>query len=335
MTRTTLDRFLAVLAVPALVAATPARAVDTDLEKSIQGMLSEAYATTILLTDGDTLQLGLVNFNPNDYVELDDEDLGTPESISGRERIQSLSLPLSFDIDLDVPRQSLQAGIRLAFLREVERGTLTGSTLPEQDKFDTRIYAVSGSVQWQYRFQEDWRMSVAETLHLMRYENITEYRNVESRQVQGELDGLVTNVSSEAWVSQSTLGVSYFPPRFDARTELYSSINYMAGDSLRPSRDALDAEPEAWFWRNGVISRIPVLHGGRGVQHVLLKLSRVNVGGDLRNPMGSSAFYELGAGFYSGVGENIPFVDSVGLILNLNYGSNLRGGTIGVLYNVD
>ena len=315
-----------------LASVTHAESVADDI---IQRQLAEAYATTILLADGEAIQLGLVNFNPNDYARLEDDNLGTEESISGREKLSLLSVPLELEIPVSLIDHDVHGGLRFSMLREVERGKLATSIQPEEDRFETRVYSVEGNLRWRYHFTDTWSLDLGQALYLMRYENRTDFRNGDSRDLRPGLDGLITNHSSEAWVSRTTTGFAWTPDQEEARTEYFTTFNYLAGNSIRPDRSEHDAEPEAWYWRNGVRTKIPVFQDSDADKFVLLKLSRVNVGGDLPNPMGSSVFYEAGAGFVSSTNGRIPFVRNLGLFLNINYGSDLRGGTLGILYNVD
>ena len=308
---------------------------ETPTDDAVQRQLSEAYATTILLADGEAIQLGLVNFNPNDVARLDNENFGTEESVTGREKLSLFSLPLELEVPAFSGEHDLQGGLRFSVLREVERGKLATSLQTEEDRFETRVYSAESLIRWRYRFAKSWRLDLGQALHLMRYENRTDFRNGDSRDRREGLDGRVTNYSNHAFVSRTTTGIVWLPKQSNGRSEYFSSLNYLAGDALHPDISEHNAEPEAWYWRNGVRAKLPVLAGSSTAKHVLLKLNRVNVGGDLRDPMGSAVYYEAGIGFVSGLEQDIPFLRNLGLFLNLNYGSDLRGGTLGLLYNVD
>lgn len=308
---------------------------ETLFEQAVQENLAEAYATTVLLTDGESIQLGLLNFNPNDYAELDDPDLGTADSVSGRETLSIFSLPLEYQVPVSLTRHVVHAGLRMSMLRRIENSRLVNTTTGPEDRVETRVYAVEGGVDWRYHWTDTWKLDLGQAFSLLRYENRTDFRNPDSRFLQPLLDGVVTNVSSESWLSHTTTGVAWLAPLEQATTEWFSSFTYLAGDSIQPSANAQDAETEAWYWRNGIRSKIPVFIHSDVSRHVILKLSRVNVGGHLREPMGSSVFYEAGVGFIVNTYGRIPWTHNLGLFLNLNYGSDLRGGTIGILYNVD
>ena len=61
-----------------------------------------------------------------------------------------------------------------------------------------------------------------------------------------------------------------------------------------------------------------------------------DLGGDLGDALGNHYYYEAGVGWLLDVRKiNIPFVDNVGIGINLNYGSVLRGGTLVLLFNED
>lgn len=319
----------------ALLLASLSAPAATEAEKAVRNFLSQAYVTTVLLTDGQAIQLGLVNFNPNDFAELDDDNLGNDDTVSGREKLAVFGLPIEFEVPAANAQYDIHAGVRLSLLREVETGRLIGSSDLQEDRFETRVFDLEGSVRLRYHWDDQWKLDLGQSLHLMRYENHTDFRNADSRALQSDLDGVVTNFSSEAWLSQTTLGGAWVPAWGASQTELFTTLDYLAGDAVLPAESEHNAEPEAWYWRQGIRSKLPVFAHSGAAKHVILSLSRVNVGGDLRHPMGSSMFFEAGVGFISSTNGRVPLVRNLGLFLNLNYGSNLRGGTLGILYNVD
>ena len=65
-----------------------------------------------------------------------------------------------------------------------------------------------------------------------------------------------------------------------------------------------------------------------------MQASRYDLGADLDGPLGNHCYYEAGVGWLLDVQKlNIPFVDNIGVGINLNYGSVLRGGTLVLLFN--
>ncbi len=64
-----------------------------------------------------------------------------------------------------------------------------------------------------------------------------------------------------------------------------------------------------------------------------MQASRFDLGGDLEGPLGNHYYYEAGVGWLLDIHERIPFIDNIGIGINLNYGSLLRGGTLVLLFN--
>ncbi len=65
------------------------------VEKQLQKEFDYNFASSIALSDSDVFTFGFSNFDPNEYLNLDDDSLGDNESVDLRKKISVLSLPFS------------------------------------------------------------------------------------------------------------------------------------------------------------------------------------------------------------------------------------------------
>ena len=86
-------RHLRALCLAVSVCAAPA-AAETVLDRQVRGVIEEGFVTALLLTDGETVRLGCLNFDPNDVLPVNDELLGSETAVAERDKLGFFSLPL-------------------------------------------------------------------------------------------------------------------------------------------------------------------------------------------------------------------------------------------------
>ena len=144
---------------------------------------------------------------------------------------------------------------------------------------------------------------------------------------------LITNFNADAWLLEPSARLTYFIGGEQSEVQLFSDIHYMAGHTFHTDRAAHDVAPEAWHWSNGARWKHPFVTRILPGQNVWMQASRYDLGGDLEGSLGNHYYYEAGVGWLLDMGNRIPFVDNIGIGINLNYGSLLRGGTLVLLFN--
>ena len=81
------------LVVPALCLSGPGTASANEVSDLIQKEIERNFAASVLLNDTDVFTFGINNFDPNEVFRLDNEDIGSSDSVSRRQNMASLSLP--------------------------------------------------------------------------------------------------------------------------------------------------------------------------------------------------------------------------------------------------
>lgn len=317
----------------ALLASVHAHA--NEFEDAIQQSLEEVYSFTVLLTAGSNIQLGFLNFDPNELTGLDDDNLGNDAAIESRERLRLFTLPARYEFTLPDDRHKLAVGARLGYMSERQSGYIDSTATGERDLFESTSLIGSLGLDYQYLLSDHWQARAGIAGHLIRFENRTQFNTPESRALSDSLNGVLTNFHASAWLVEPTVGVGYNTVWRGVDTRFLSEIHYLSGGALRADADAHDVQPQAAYWRNGVQVLQPVFLAAARRQGMLYALSQVHVDGDLITPVGSGRYFELGVGWYIDTSDLNRWVSNLGLAANINYGSDFRGGTLSLLYNVE
>ncbi|USD39149.1 Solitary outer membrane autotransporter beta-barrel domain [Ferrimonas sp. SCSIO 43195] len=303
------------------------------LEAAARQQLNEVFATTALLTDSDALRLGFLNFDPNEYLPIDNPDFGDGNSVALRNELEVYTLPWTWNLGR---WQNWQWGVkaRLSYVRSKQELSLFILDDPTLDLNDDRIYSLFIQPGLSYPLSSRWRFQLGVGSHLMRYDNDFTFRNSKSKQLQPELDGSLTNMSVNAWMLQPEVSLDYRFERGRSYWHYKTSFNYLWGKSFDVDRPALQADPESWRWLNGVSMRRPfpalMTH-----QDYRLSLNRIDIGGDSVRPFDTHHYYEFSAEWLLNTENRLPLLDNIGIGLLLNYGSALKGASLILVYNVD
>ncbi len=132
-----MTRHLILLVILATVAA-PSRAA-TPLDKVIRLSLAESYVTAILLTGGDAVRFGFWDFDPNNFIGLEDENLGSLEAQQLRQRLSTLSIPYTWSTPLGEDSNTLVLGAKAAYLGQQQETQIISSDSRAVDAIDSSI----------------------------------------------------------------------------------------------------------------------------------------------------------------------------------------------------
>ena len=309
----------------------PQHARAQTLSQAARTALEQSMVMAILMTTGDNIQLGFMDFDPNELTGLDDDALGNDNSLTSRSELTMMSLPWHY-----TPmryNQSLTLSGQIAFLNEYNEVYLT-DTSGSSDIIDTTILDARLGASWRHRFDMAWSAIAGLNGHVLEYRNDTQFRSPDSRTVGSLTDGQLTNIRAHSWLLEPTLGMEYLSAWYGMQARFHSTWHYLDGGAIKPDNAALNVSPQAWYWSNGIRLLQPLFVGGGRRQNLMYSLSQINVGGQLEAPVGSNRYYEFGLGWFIDTSDLNKWVDNVGLSAVINYGSDLRGGTLVLLYNV-
>ncbi|MBY5990793.1 Solitary outer membrane autotransporter beta-barrel domain [Ferrimonas balearica] len=303
------------------------------LEAAVRQQLNEVFSTTALLTNTEALSLGFVNFDPNEFLPIDNPEFGDAESVQLRNDLEVYTLPWSWVLaDFEAGQLGLKA--RLSYVHSKQELSLFPLEDPTVDINDDRIYSLFLQPTFRVPLGERWRAQFGLGAFVMRYENDFRFRNSVSRQLQPFLDNNLTNIAVNAWLVQPELRVDYRFGRGRSYWQYHSALAYTVGRSFNEPGPIVNADPESWRWLNGVSMRRP-FPLFLPDQDYRLTLNRIDIRGDTVRPFDTHYYYEFSAEWLLNTKGKVPLLDDVGVGLLLNYGSALKGASLIFVYNVD
>lgn len=313
--------------------AAPSQAA-TPLDRAVRLSLAENYVTAALLTGGNAVRFGFWDFDPNNYIGFEDEDLGSLEAQELRQRLTTMSIPYTWSRPLGEDSNTLVLGVKAAYLGQQQETRLVSPNQRVEDRIDGSVTTLSLGGEVRHRVNDHVGLAAGMNLLWQRYRNDTDFNTPESQALAPLADGLITNYRANAWQAEPHVRATWFVDGRGAELKLISDFHYMHGRTYDTGESAHDVQPEAWYWTNGARWRHPFVTRILPGQNVWLQASRYDLGGDLDGPLGNHYYYEAGVGWLLDLRKRgIPFVDNVGIGINLNYGSVLRGGTLILLFN--
>lgn len=316
-----------------ILASYPLNLAADDLVKKT---LESNFATAVLLSDSEAITFGFQSFDPNVYVDIDD-NLGGAESLELRKQISIYSLPYSIPLDplsLDNGKQVDQVISIVGSYYTVNRDIdLTGIETDAQDRVTDEIYTLSFKYKGLHPLNESWSISGNIKANTMYFRNSYTYPNSVSDELQNIIDGNVVNTTAWSLVLEPSVELRYKQPYDTGRWEYFTELNYFYGVGWGEANNGNVGNPEGWYWVNGVKGFYDIANWGNSQQSLYTSFRRIDLGADLEQPMGTAHYYELSLGWLITPPFLDQYIENVGLGLNFNYGSSLKGGSILLLFN--
>lgn len=174
---------------------------------SIQNFLENSFAATIVLSDSDVFTVGISDFDPNEFLNTDNENWGTEDSIDNRKKYAVSTLPYTFE--LSDPDAINQHSVLLRLSGMVTEETLQFAADEPKDDFRQVIVDLYAAYRFRHTFNEHWSFEPGFGVHLLRYENTLDYNSPTGKQVAPYLDNLLFNTTAWANVYEPHFKLKY------------------------------------------------------------------------------------------------------------------------------
>lgn len=300
----------------------------------VQSYLEQAFSAAIVMTDSDVLTLGVHDFDPNEWLNIDNENLGSADSIDLRQRFAVSALPFTIDISDEEAVNKSQLFFRLSALVSNQDVVIRGV---ERD--DTQREVVLGAFsayRYQYQINDQWQITPGLGLHLQYFRNEHNYNSEASNQyVKPALDGVVFNTSAWATTLEPHVELKYNRERDWGSWNVTSAVHYFYGRGWGDANFGDVGNPHGWYVANGLEAFYNMTKWGKSVQSLYSSIKRIDLGGDTEEPMGTHYYYETSVGWLMTPPFKSSWIDNIGIGFNLNYGSRLKGGSIVLFFNQD
>lgn len=309
-----------------------ATSVNAQGNANLESYLEQAFATAIVLTDSDVFTVGIHDFDPNEWFNLDNEDIGSQESVKLRQQIGVSTLPYTFDLSDEDAMHKHQLFTRFSIV-----GSKQDYEIRSNDAQDYQHEVILGAFtayRYQYKLSEHWTLTPGVGVHLQYFRNHHEYQSDFSNDVvKPALDGVIFNTDAWAASVEPHAELKYIEPTNWGSWNVTSAFHYFYGQGWGEANYGDVGNPEGWYFANGIEAYYNVSRLGRSLQSVYTSFRRIDIGGDTSQPMGTPYYYEGSVGWLMTPPFESDWIDNVGLGLNINYGSNLKGGSIVLFFN--
>lgn len=311
---------------------------NTRADDVLQKFLEENFALSVLLSDSEAISFGFQDFDPNQFL-TNNENIGSQESLELRKQISIYTIPYTLELDdFSLPNskklhQNLTfVGSYLKTKRDVD---FDANIDPRKDTSREETFTLASKYWVSYPLTDDWSFNTSIGTNLMYFRNDYTYRNVISSSVREELDGNAFNTDAWAVTFKPTAELHYSRDHDWGHWEAFTEMKYFYGFGWGEANGGNIGNPEGWYWINGVKGFYDIAHWGGYGQTLYSSIRRIDIGADLQRPMGTTKYYEWSLGWLVSPPFLKDYVDNIGLGININYGSSLKGGTLVLLINED
>ncbi|MEZ8966380.1 Solitary outer membrane autotransporter beta-barrel domain [Vibrio breoganii] len=306
-------------------------------DETLQKVLEQNFASAVLLSDSDAISFGFQDFDPNDFV-TNNENIGSEESLELRKQISIYTIPYTFKLnDLSLDDKSLKQNVTVvgSYLKTKRDLSIGDDPTEPEDTARDETYTLAAKYWVHYPLSESWSLNTGLGTNLMYFRNDYTYRNSLTTAYRETLDGYAFNTDAWALTFKPSIELHYDREHNWGHWEAFTEMKYFYGFGWGEANEGDVGNPEGWYWINGVKGFYDIAHWGGYGQTLYSSIRRIDVGKDLREPMGTAHYYEWSLGWLVSPPFLKDYLDNVGLGININYGSSLKGGTLVLLINED
>ncbi|MEZ8549053.1 Solitary outer membrane autotransporter beta-barrel domain [Vibrio cyclitrophicus] len=321
------------IVLPLFCSVFPAIVSATTLSDLVRKDIERTFATSVLLNDTDVFTFGINNFDPNKVFRLDNEDIGSNDSVSRRKDIASISFPYTFELPEYIEDNHQEITLRLSALR-IEKDVVYASTTKSDFQKES---VVSGYLEFANvtQLDEHWSFSSAIGNHISYYRNDFEYRSSLLEPYKDQLDGVYLNTDAWAYIVEPKVKLTFEDKNDWGKYKLSTSWHYFNGIGWGEANEGNIGHPEGWYIANEAKIFYDLIRWDRNITSMYSSIRRIDIGGDTVASMGTSSYYEGSVGWLLNPNLFNDWVDNVGIGLTINYGSSLKGGSLVIFFNQD
>lgn len=292
----------------------------------------QIFSTGVLLSDSESLSLGVSNFDPNSVVSTRDR-FEVIDNSERRNKLKVFTVPLGIELD---SKQYFFNELKLKFSyvdqNEKQEFALDDSENVSQRSTDT-IYTIYAGLTKNYALSERWELKTGASVYLMYHENDHQYLGSDEDRVDTGLEGLINNTYATAALFEPFAHFNYAKNKSWGHWKWQTRAGIFTGIGVTGSASAKGAEPSGWKFTNGVKYFYNLTNDNINAEQFYLKFHRIDLNGDMVSTIGTHYYYEFGLGILFNTKGRIPWLDNAGIGININQGSNLSGGSIVLYFN--
>lgn len=305
----------------------------------------EIFSTTVVLTDSETISLGIGNFDPDKLLKPHEQNFSDSDSIKLRNELTVYSIPYAWRLSEDKAKtkdvthnekanyfylDELTASF--SYLKQENTNDLLSNSAIEDENKD-EVYSAYLAYSRHRQLTENWDLRMRLGSYLMHHKNSYNYNSDESAQYRPKLDGVFLNLSANAFIIEPNIKLSYSQQKSWGKWELNNDLNVFSGVTFKGAKSSQDAKPKGWRLNNGFKFHFNVNQSKFHAESIYVKIQRSDIGGDMVSSLGTDHFYEFGVGLLLDTRKFTKLADNIGIGINIHKGSALNGGSIVFYFN--
>ncbi|WP_239473245.1 Solitary outer membrane autotransporter beta-barrel domain [Shewanella algidipiscicola] len=309
--------------------------VEEAVRRVVEAKVSGDVTSAIVLTDANLITLGIVDFDPNAFIDvgaIGDINVGDADSLRRRSQLRNYSLPWESqprELDRD---WLVSSAVQFSYVHSNDN--IIGIDDPSLiSPIEDTIYLLAAEYRWRYHLSPRWQVVFGAGGQLLWLENNLEYRDPILASQRALLDGIIVNTRYGAVMVDPNVEFTYTSELFGHKWEFISAFRYAYGRTVLTDNGAQSVSPEVSRFSNTLIFHygLPSVWSRRN--ELILQVKRVDLSGDVVDPMGTRYYYELGAGWIIETPSLAAWIENIGLGITLNINSGLSGGGLVLLFN--
>ena len=312
-----------------------AHAVDVDLRNAIEAKVKGDIASAIVLTDANLISLGIVDFNPNSFIDLSeigDINVGDEDTLRRRSQLKSYTIPWTSDEVKLSPQWTRSFGVRFSYVSATD--SIDGIDEKSlQSPLEDTSYLLAAEYRWKYKINNNWDLALGLGGQFIWLENTLKYRDPLLEELSGLIDNALVNTSYGALMFDPNAELTYASQWYGHKWEFISSLRYAAGRTLFTDDGTQAVSPQVGRFSNAFVFHYQLPNAWDRRNEMRLLAKRVDLTGDVVDPMGTHYYYELGAGWIIETPSLSSWLDNIGVGITLNINSGLSGGGVVLLLN--
>ena len=307
----------------------------------------ELFSTSVVLTDSETITLGIGNFDPDKLLKPHEKSFSESDSIKLRNELTVYSIPYTWRLTDEKSEDKTKDKVTkeksnyfyldeltasLSYLKQENKNDLLSNSSITDDNKD-EVYSAYLAYSRHRQLTENWNLRVRFGSYLMHHKNKYRYNSEESKQYQAQLDGIFLNLSANAFIIEPNVKLSYSQQKDWGKWEFNNDLNVFSGVTFKGAKSSQEAKPTGWRFNNGFKFHFNVNQSKFHAESIYVKIQRSDIGGDMVSSLGTDHFYELGVGLLLDTRKFTKLADNIGIGINIHKGSALSGGSIVFYFN--
>ncbi len=302
------------------------------LDRVVSDMTAGNIATTIVLTDANLITLGVMDFDPKEFVNLGHLDTGDETSLQHRRELKSLSLPWRSDWSEFNLNWQTETVLKLSYLKSNQSVAISEETPTDQLK--EQSYLFMAEQRWKRELTERWQVQLGISGQVIWYENFYNYQSI-LQVYQPILDEHLVNTSYGALLLDPSIEFRYDNDIYGNTWQFISSFRFAMGQTLLTDSESQNIYSKVGRFSNRLMFHYELGHLDDQYNELRFMFKRIDLFGDAVEPIGASHYYEVGAGWLIKTPYLSYWLDNIGLGVTVNVGSVLSGGSLVLLFNED